>query len=148
MKAFDHGNAFEWYSLGVRYFYAECVADGKVEAVRWFRKAVEQELSSNDGHLHYSAFKQSAFMLGWCYAKGEGVTNDNVEALKWYRMSAEHGAANAQCELGRCYAKGEILAMDKIEALKWFRKAAEQGSPDARDELDKLLSENPTLREE
>ena len=87
-------------------------------------------------------------MLGRCYAKGEGVTKDNVEALKWYRMSAEHGAANAQCELGRCYAKGEILAMDKIEALKWFRKAAEQGSPDARGEIDKLLSENPTLREE
>ena len=63
-------------------------------------------------------------------------------------MSAEHGAANAQCELGRCYAEGEILAMDKIEALKWFRKAAEQGSPDARGEIDKLLSENPTLREE
>lgn len=66
------------------------------------------------------------------------------EMMEWYRKAAEQGHVKAQCKLGswyRLYRKGE-------EAAKWYRKAAEQGNASAQKELDKLLSENPALREE
>ena len=47
------------------------------EAVKWFRKSVEQD----DAH--------GQFHLGECYEKGTGVPQDMEEALKWYRKAAE-----------------------------------------------------------
>ena len=46
-----------------------------VEAVKWYRRAAEQ----ND------AMAQSN--LGGCYAKGQGVAKDEMEAVKWYPQS-------------------------------------------------------------
>ena len=72
----------------------------------------------------------------------------NGKAAKWFRETAEEGYSFAQFALGRCYAVGEGVEKDVKEAVKWYRKAAEQGNADAQKELDKLLSENPALREE
>ena len=53
------------------------VAKDEVEAVKWYRKAAEQ----NDADAQNN--------LGVCYANGQGVAKDEVEAVKWYRKAAE-----------------------------------------------------------
>jgi TPR repeat protein len=90
------------------------VAKDEVEAVKWLRKAAEQNLA--DAQLN----------LGVCYANGQGVAKDEVEAVKWYRKAAEQNLALAENSLGACYANGQGVAKDEVEAVKWYRKAAEQ----------------------
>jgi TPR repeat protein len=124
------------------------VAKDKVEAVKWFRKAAEQ--NNADAQCD----------LGDCYRDGEGVEKDIVEAAKWYhkaaaqgvelakqnlhniesliseqqqakyfedtKAKAENGDANAQVNLGFCYASGKGIKKNFVEAVKWYRKAAEQ----------------------
>ena len=106
----------KWYLTGEKYYFGEGVAKDAVEAVKWFRKAAEQN--------HAKA--QCA--LGNCYCSGEGVTKDYVEALNWYRKAAEQNYAGAEFRLGYCYREGEGVAKDYAESVKWFRRAAEHGS--------------------
>ena len=47
----------------------------EVEAVKWYRKAADQN--------NFSA----QYNLGFCYEKGEGVGKDEFEAVKWVSQS-------------------------------------------------------------
>ena len=58
------------YSLGVCYADGRGVAKDYVEAVKWYRKAAEQ----NHAGAQYN--------LGVCYANGQGVAKDYVESLQ------------------------------------------------------------------
>lgn len=109
---YDLGSAFIRGSLGV--------AKDEAEAVKWFRKAAEQN------------YAPAQHNLGVCYANGEGVAKDYVEAVKWYRKAAEQNDASAQINLGACYCKGKGVAKDGAEAVKWYRKAADQNLADAQ----------------
>src|SRR5437667_25640 len=91
-----------------------------VEAVKWYRKAAEQNIAS------------AQYNLGICYSDGQGVAKDDVEAVKWYRKAAEKDIAPAQSNLGTCYYDGQGVAKDYVEAMKWFRKAAEQNDAKAQ----------------
>src|SRR6058998_2998262 len=71
------GDADFQAELGLRYDKGEGVAKDWVEAVKWFRKAAEQN--------HADAQKD----LGACFYNGEGVAKDQVEAVKWFRKAAE-----------------------------------------------------------
>ena len=106
------GRAFDDGGLGVAKDY--------VEAVKWYRKAAEQNY----------ALAQNK--LAGCYYKGEGVAKDHVEAAKWYRKAAEQNNADAQSNLGACYGLGKGVTEDEVEAVKWFRKAAEQNYANAQ----------------
>jgi TPR repeat protein len=55
----------------------------EVEAVKWFRKAAEQNHAS------------SQYNLAVCYAMGQGVAKDKVEAYKWCLLAAARGNKNA-----------------------------------------------------
>jgi TPR repeat protein len=100
-----------WYRKGHSYF----VSENYTEAVKWYRKAAEQN----------NADAQNA--LGVCYHNGDGVPQDYAEALKWYRSAAEQGHARAQNNLGDFYYQNGLgLEKDYAEAVQWFRKAAEQ----------------------
>ncbi|MGO8930472.1 MAG: trypsin-like peptidase domain-containing protein [Limisphaerales bacterium] len=96
------------------------VAKDYVQAVKWYRKAAEQ----NDAGAQCG--------LGWCYSNGQGVPKDEVEALKWFRKAAEQNFAQAEFNLGQCYRRGQGVAKDEVEAVKWYRKAAEQNLADAQ----------------
>ena len=56
------------------------MAKDQAEAVKWYRKAAEQNLA------------KAQYNLGVCYAHGEGVVKDQVEAVKWYRKAAEQNS--------------------------------------------------------
>ena len=88
------------------------------------------------------------YELRECYYWWKGVVTDERETAKWYHKAAEEGNADAQFCLAACYATGEGAEKDEKEAVKWYRKVAERGQFEAHSQLDKLLSENPALREE
>ncbi len=96
------------------------VAKDDAEAVKWFRKAAEQNLAD------------AQYDLGVCYDKGQGMAKDSVGAVKWFRKAAEQNYAEAQYNLGLHYANGQGVTKDHVEAVKWFRKAAEQNLASAQ----------------
>ena len=126
----EAGDAESEMELGRRYNKGEGVAKNEVEAVKWYRKAAEQNLA------------RAQYNLGVCYEQGVAkdereelfpvAGGDPVEAVKWYRKAAEQNYAPAQNNLGLCYEHGEGVAADRVEAMKWFRKAAEQNDADAQ----------------
>ena len=63
------------------------VAKDQEEAVKWLRKAAEQ----NDAAAQLD--------LGVCYTNGEGVAKDYVEAYKWRLLAARHGEEQARKEM-------------------------------------------------
>jgi TPR repeat protein len=120
----EKGDAQSEFEVGTAFYVGKLgVAKDAVEAVKWFRKAVEQ----NHG--------QAQLSLGVCYAVGEGVADDEVEAVKWWRKAAEHNLAWAQLFLGESYAEGKGVEKDESHAVKWYRKAAEQNLAGAQYEL-------------
>ena len=82
------------------------------EAIRWYRKAAEQD----------DAVAQ--FDRGVMYAKG--VSPDHAEAAIWYRLAADHGLAGAQFDLGMMYAQGQGVSQDYVQAHMWLTLAASQ----------------------
>ena len=111
----ERGDAQSQYELGQAFVFGDLgVAMDEVEAVKWFRKAAEQN------------YAEAQDNLGSCYTFGDGVATDYVEAAKWYRKSAEQNLAKAQFNLGLCYENGRGVATDYVEAVNWYRKSAEQ----------------------
>src|SRR5437762_3227473 len=87
----DKGDAKGQYELGRAFFSGTLgVAKDEAEAVKWFRKAAEQNVAD------------AQYNLGVCYA-GQGVTEDDAESVKWFRKAAEENLADAQYNLGVCY---------------------------------------------
>ena len=131
----DKGDAKAQYELGRAFFSGTLgVAKDEAEAVKWFRKAAEQNVAD------------AQFSLGVCYAIGQGVTKDDAEAVKWFRKAAEQNLADAQYNLGVCYDSGEGVAKDEVEAYKWWLLAAGQGNDDAKYNM--TIVENKMSREQ
>ncbi|MEO7297526.1 MAG: tetratricopeptide repeat protein [Verrucomicrobiota bacterium] len=104
-----------WYQTGAKYSFGRGVPQDHAEAVKWFRKAAEQN--------HVMA--QSS--LGYCYDAGEGVAKDYVEAVKWYRKAAEQGHHFAQHNLALCYTTGQGVKQNYEEAFRWYCEAVKSG---------------------
>src|SRR6266403_2267567 len=131
----DKGDAKAQYELGRAFFSGTLgVAKDEAEAVKWFRKAAEQNVAD------------AQFSLGVCYANGRGVTKDDAEGVKWFRKAAEQNLADAQYNLGVCYDSGEGVAKDEVEAYKWWLLAAGQGNDDAK--YNTTIVENKMSREQ
>ena len=99
-----------------------------VEAVKWYRKAAEQN------------YAPAQYNLGLCYEHGNGVAENRVEAAKWYRKAAEQNYADAQYNLGICYEEADAVAEDWVEAYKWLSLAARQGHEAAKKHMTLLES--------
>ena len=65
------------------------MAKDHVEAVKWYRKAAEQN------------YAEAQYNLGVCYTNGQGVAKDAVEAVKWFRKAAEQNHAAGSIQSGR-----------------------------------------------
>lgn len=98
--------------LGQLYFRGRVVAQDDHEAVKWFRRAADQNVAA------------AQFYLGVMFDEGKGVPQDYSEAAKWYRLAADQGDAQAQYNLALSYARGEGTAPDNVNAHMWFNLAA------------------------
>jgi TPR repeat protein len=120
----EKGDAKAQNELGAVFFLGKFgTATNYAEALRWWRKAAEQDYS----HAQYN--------LGLAYANGQGLAKDEAEAAKWYRKAAEQNYAEAQYNLAVCFRDGQGVAKDDAEAAKWFCKAAEQDDAKAQYDL-------------
>ena len=120
------------FCLGWMYAYGYGVTKNESEAVKWYRKAAEQ----NDA--------AAQFFLGNMYLHGRGIETSETEAAKLFRKAAEQNHAAAQFLLGMSYENGWGVEKDVVEATKWYQKAAEQGVEDAKKALKRLNTETTT----
>lgn len=117
----EGGDAQAQNLLACAFYFGDLgLAKDPVEAVKWFRKAAEQNDAS------------AQFNLGVCYKQGHGVAIDFVEAVKWYRKAADQNNDNAQSNLGYCYVFGQGVETNYAEAARLFRKAADQNNASAQ----------------
>jgi TPR repeat protein len=120
----EKGEAQAQSKLADAYFHGHLgLAKNDVEALKWCRKAAEQ----NNPDAQYS--------LSLCYANGQGVTTDEAAAVKWLRRAADQDFAPAQGDLGIRYCKGQGVEKDEVEGVKWIRKAADQNDATAQSNL-------------
>jgi hypothetical protein len=120
------------------------VVQDLAEALRWYRRAVEEgseEAVTWIREVANQGWVESQLALAEMYAEGRGVAQDASEAVRWYRAAAEQGHAEAQLRLGSRYDTGRGVVQDLAEALRWYRLAAEQGHADARFTLGSMYFE-------
>jgi TPR repeat protein len=103
------GDAQSQYELGMSFYRAT----NFIEAVKWFRKAAEQ--NQVDAQIK----------LGECYYAGHGVENNEVEGHKWLRKADEQNSARAKYRLGRVYLLGKDelgnpVDKDEAKAIKYY----------------------------
>jgi TPR repeat protein len=109
------GDVKSQVQVGLAYLTGDGVHKDDVEAVKWLRKAADQDNPVAER------------FLAEMYFKGRGVTADNAEAAKWLRMAAEQGDARSQHNLAVLYTEGLGVPRNAKEAVKWMRKSADQG---------------------
>lgn len=123
IKKAMEGDAVAQNDLASCYYSGKGIEQNYTEAVKWYRKAAEQEYSWAQNNLAN------------CYYNGEGVKQDYTEAVKWYRKAAELGNSWGQYNLGGCYYYGEGVEQSYEKAVKWYYKAVEQKNEDALNDL-------------
>ncbi len=95
IKACSQAIEAEPDSARLQYQYGRSLhkKDQYADAIKWYRKAVEQG---------YAAAQSN---LGFLYANGNGVPRDYGEAEKWWRKAAEQGDVKAK--KAACFARGK-----------------------------------------
>jgi TPR repeat protein len=122
------GSPADQYKLGNAYYRGEGVPRDYMQAVKWYRKAADQDMP------------EAQYMMGVTYDRGEGLPQDFAEAVAWYRKAAGQGYVAAQFELGNKYANGEGVPQNFSEAYVWFSLAAAAGHETAREERDEYAA--------
>ena len=158
------GDARAQVQVGLAYLTGDGVVADDAEAVKWFRKAADQDDPDGERYLaemyvggrglpadNAEAAKwlrlaaaqgdaRSEHNLAVMYLQGMGVPQNTTEAAKWMRKSADQGLPEGEFGLGVIYANGYGVFPDDAEAVKWYRKAADQGYLDALNNLAGLLA--------
>ena len=158
--------------IGLAYLTGDGVRKDDAEAVKWLRKAANQDNPIAERYLAEMYFKgrgvpadnaeaakwlrmaaeqgdaQSQHNLAVLYTQGLGVPRNVKEAVNWMRKSAEQGLAAGQVGMGAIFENGDGVPPDPIEAVKWYRMAVEQNDANGMNNLALLLatSKNPRVR--
>ena len=103
------------YKLASIYYDGSFVSQNYAEAIKWYRKAAEQD------------FAAAQHRLGVMFDRGEGVPQNYTKAVLWYRKAAEQGVVSAQFDLGNKYAVGKGIPQNYTEAYVWYSLAAASG---------------------
>ena len=159
-KAALQGYSEAQYNVGWCYFNGYGVEADQEEAMRWIRKAADQEYALAldamwQGYYFGTKglprdYKQAAdwmekaiakgeqmpqFYLATLYLEGKGVEADTVKALSLFTQSAEEGYMWSQNKLGGLYEVGIGVPADSAAAYAWYKKAAEQGLDGAQNNM-------------
>jgi len=100
----------------VRLAYIFDQSESNEEAVKWYRKAAEQ----NNAEGKYG--------LAEMHVSGEGVEQDFSQAVLLITEAAEQGLVRAMRNLAIAYERGGLdLETDHVKTVYWIEKAAETG---------------------
>ena len=109
----ETGDAKAQNELGEAFYVGRLdVMRNPVAAVKWFRKAAEQNLAAAQSNL------------GVCYERGDGVAKYEVEAYKWDLLAAAQGDAKAKSNatLLELMMSPEQIADGKRRAHVWLEQ--------------------------
>jgi TPR repeat protein len=154
----ENGNAGAQMELGLSRLLGLMISQDEIEAVKWFRLAIEQKSSLPNFIPKFIP----EYIMGLVYSNGQGALEDDQEALKWYRLAemkrialhknkayslakegipqalkiltadAENGVSEAQVYLGNKLRFGFGAPKDEQKAAEWYRLAAESGNSHAQ----------------
>ena len=94
----DQGVAEAQNNLGILYLYGSGTQQNYTEALKWFRKAVEQRNAAAEGNL------------GVMYENGWGLATNVTEAISCYRKAAVLGNSSAEQSIQRLTKSGPKAA--------------------------------------
>jgi TPR repeat protein len=164
------GDVKSQVQLGLAFLTGDGVPKDDTEAVKWLRKAADQDNPVAERYLAEMYFKgrgvpadnaeaakwlrlaaeqgdaQCEYNLAVLYTQGLGVPRNVKEALNWMHKSAEQGLAAGQVGMGVLYENGDGVPEDPVEAVKWYRMAVEQNDPGAMNNLARLLATSKNER--
>ena len=109
------GDVAAQVQLGVIYLTGDGIQKDDAEAMKWLRKAADQDNALAERYL------------AEMYFKGRGVEQNNMEAARWLRMAADQGDAESEHNLAVLYSQGQGVPRNLKQAVEWMRKSAEQG---------------------
>lgn len=106
-------NVSELLDRGWRFYDGDDVKRDVHEAVKWFRKAAEQE------------FSVAQILVGECYEIGLGVDKDKDKAAEWYQKAADvYNSKFRSCFGWRRYEESTVLQC-KAVTLRWYELNAD-----------------------
>ncbi len=112
--------------IGYMYMSGYGVQTDYAEAIKWLKKAIEQENSDAQNNL------------GYMYYMGYGVKKDKNEAVKWFKKSADQENSSGQYDLADMYENGKGVEKDINKAKELYQKSAKQGLKNAQDACNHL----------
>jgi TPR repeat protein len=149
--AAKQGHASAQYNLAVMTANGRGVTQDGVEAMNFYKQAIEQGYKSKKFfaedvtllHIAAETYVCAQYCLGEHYRLGSyGIVKNPVESVKFYRLAAEQGCVEAQYWLGWMYHNtkcGEVCRNKAIkEAIKWYKLAAARGYKQALGALKQL----------
>ncbi|MDW7771480.1 MAG: tetratricopeptide repeat protein [Desulfobulbaceae bacterium] len=83
----QHGDAGAQFTLGARYKNGDGVEQNYQEALKWYRKAAEQE------------YADAQVILGALHYAGQGVEQNKIMAFEWWLKAARQGNEAAKKSL-------------------------------------------------
>lgn len=111
------GDANTQLTLAKMYFSGNQVPKDVANAIKWYRKAAEQNNT------------EAMFCLSEIYRNGFDIEKDEKQGIMWLQKAANQGHVLAQCDLGIAYRDGSsALAKNEIKSFEWLEKAACGGS--------------------
>ena len=148
--------------LGICFQLGEHVTKNEKEAVRWYKKSMNQGYYQAyqalglcyadgigvkaDANQAIRLFKQGIakgdkycyFRLANIYYDGNGVPLNYASAAYYYKLGAEKGDKYSKWMLGYCYLHGQGLTENRSEGMRWIKAAASDGCEKAIDYLKEL----------
>ncbi|TXH33773.1 MAG: sel1 repeat family protein [Rhodospirillaceae bacterium] len=111
---------YSQYGLARLYEAGRGVPQDSNEAVRWYRRAADQDLDL------------AQLQLVRIYRHGSGaIAPDLAEATKWLERVAQGGNVAAMADLGTAYLQGIGVEKNAKTAHDWYERAAALGNGDA-----------------
>ena len=138
----NHGCEKAHLYLGEMYYYGLGVKGEYSKALKYFKKATNEELAQYYlGEMYYfglgveenyqkafecfkkaTSFQDAQFYLAEMYYRGRGVEPDYKKAFDLYKKLANNGYKAAQYKLVDMYYFGQGVEQDFQKASEWFEK--------------------------
>lgn len=122
------GDALAQHELGLRLLLGEGMAADTVQAIKWIKKAADQNLSA------------AAYNYGIMLINGWGVEWNPFEAFKYFKTAASKGMPQAQYVTGILYTDNLIVPRNWEKAFYFINLAKENGYEVESDILNELTS--------